>query len=1616
MQSKSARIIAVVLFVLSTLLFSQGTQKAQVIKKERPERTKQLFETLIARAESQGPLRVIVGVDVPFTPEGNLPDDGAREAQRAAIASGQESLLAKVTGVNADSIKRFEYIPYVALEIDAAGLRSLRNAPEATSLEEDLVVQPLLAESTGVIGAQNAWAAGFSGQGQTVAIIDSGVDKTHPFLAGKVVSEACYSANSATSDSLCPGGLTSSIQPGSAAPCPECGHGTHVAGVVAGKGTSFSGVARDANLIAIQVFHREKSATTCGSGSAPCLQANWSDLLAALNRVYQLSSQFQIAAVNMALGTGRYSSFCDFANPSITDAINTLASVRVATVIATGNDGYNDSIESPACISSAIRVGSTDDGSRDDNGSPTTKDQVTEFSNIATIVDLLAPGKWIRSSVPGGGYFNFDGTSASAAHVSGAWAVLKSRFPNATVDQVLSVLSATGVPARSAVSGITKPRIQLDAALSAIGTCTYEVTPSVQFVPFEGGTINVVVSSPSNCSWNVMSSSNFVTVQSPAMSKGNGVISLQVASNNQPEGRFASLTIAGKTIDVGQVGNSSACLDRSISIGQTVTNTLSSASCLFNYSGLYYTHVYAFSGQAGTLVSISLRSNSFDSYLRVIGPDWIQLMEDDNGGGNADSRIPPYSGFVTLPASGTYRIAVTSAAPLQSGSYTLDLKTPCSYSISGTNSNFSQNGGSGQVTVTTGTGCPWSATSNSSWITVTSGASNSGSGATTYTVAPNSSFTARTGTITIANQTITITQQAAAIPCSYSVSPLEILRGNFSSLEDINITTTSSCSWTAASNASWISLISGSAGSGSATIRISIAANSTGARRTGTLTIASQTVNVTQEAVSCPITLSTSSSLFTNTGGTGSVSFTASGGCSWTARSNAPWVQITSPSNGSGNGSVSYVVASNTSAFDRTATVEIGGKVLTVRQTPLSSQALIYHGKLRDRVGAGDAALTADGSADATLQFRNLGLGTRTITRLVLSRNGGGTWDTVAGNGQYVLGVTDTLDSVILNSPNGGITKTISDGSSLYLFASDFGNLISAGNSLVLTISYSTGATSQFNLSVPMNALPPSLAFAGKNRDVVGRSELSTFPDGDKDGAFTASFPTGGGQRVIRDIQLSRDRGGVWDTAAGNGAWVLGVASSSDGIILNAPNGSVNLVINDGANLTLFAADAGGSFVAGDTYSVTITFSDGSTSIAQGQIAAGTSVPTLTFEGRIKDMVGRGESAMSADGSLDGSFSLKFPAGGGFGTISKMTLIREGGGSWDTVSNNGAWVLGYADSLSSTSLRNATNGSLNVTVPDGGSAVLFASDNFGLFSTGIRFMLIIEFSDSSSAIAQTTITGLPPEIAFRGRLRDRVGQGDLALASDGQADAVFAVTLPLGNGARTVSRMTLSRAGGGAWDTVGVNGQWALGVADSIDGPLRNSFDSEVNFVVPDGGGFVLFASDNGGLFAPGTMFTLSVTFSDGQTMTGSTIAALVDVAPILTFNGRTTDHVGRGDTALQPDGSPDGTFSLTFPIGTGERTITRLQLVRAEGGAWDTVPANGLWVVGVASASQPSSLRNASDGSLNLTIHEGEILTLFVSDNQNLFATGSTFLLTITYSDGGSTTATVTIGTSALA
>jgi subtilisin family serine protease len=350
-----------------------------------------------------------------------------------------------------------------AFFVDAAQLDTLIDSGFVEAAWESKLRKPHLQESNILIRTPAARSFGLEGSGAVVVVLDTGIDADHPTFDDRVVWEACFSTNWSlyTATNLCPLGGSldatrySQTGPGAAAltKCTDvpCWHGTHVASIAAGSNSTFTGIAPESDVIAIQVFSRFNNDIYCGTGNSPCVLSFDHDQVSALEYVADLAGIYNIASVNMSLGGGYSAGSCDVAEAHYVAAIDDLESLEILVAASSGNNGFIGGIGAPACLSKIVSVGSVVD----------TSDTVSSFSNSATFLDVLAPGEPISAGYPGGGYATASGTSMAAPHVAGALALLKGFDPTLTYAQMKSLLITTGTPVLDTRNGLTFPRLNL---------------------------------------------------------------------------------------------------------------------------------------------------------------------------------------------------------------------------------------------------------------------------------------------------------------------------------------------------------------------------------------------------------------------------------------------------------------------------------------------------------------------------------------------------------------------------------------------------------------------------------------------------------------------------------------------------------------------------------------------------------------------------------------------------------------------------------------------------------------------------------------------------------------------------------------------------------------------------------------------------------------------------------------------------------------------------------------------------------------------------------------------------------------------------------------------------
>ena len=249
------------------------------------------------------------------------------------------------------------------------------------------------------INLTNMKSRGFKGNGSgvTIAILDTGVDGSHPEISTRVNGTVTFDVNTWTINQL-PESIDTS------------GHGTHVAGLICGEKV---GIAPGASVLNGMMI--------------PNGEGYISDFIFAMEWA---GAQPEVSIVNMSAGIPGYF-------PEMLTAMSDLLAIGVLPVIATGNEGRNRT-RSPGNYVEALSVGASN-----------RTNQVCAFSSGGVIVadshsyevpDLVAPGEGIFSCVMGGGYEAWDGTSMATPIVSGVAALILEKFPDISVPNLIEAL------------------------------------------------------------------------------------------------------------------------------------------------------------------------------------------------------------------------------------------------------------------------------------------------------------------------------------------------------------------------------------------------------------------------------------------------------------------------------------------------------------------------------------------------------------------------------------------------------------------------------------------------------------------------------------------------------------------------------------------------------------------------------------------------------------------------------------------------------------------------------------------------------------------------------------------------------------------------------------------------------------------------------------------------------------------------------------------------------------------------------------------------------------------------------------------------------------------------
>jgi hypothetical protein len=443
--------------------------------------------------------------------------------------------------------------------------------------------------------------------------------------------------------------------------------------------------------------------------------------------------------------------------------------------------------------------------------------------------------------------------------------------------------------------------ISLNGAIATVtqagAPCQVQISPRRQTVPAIGGTGTVTVTALNGCSWTVASSAAWLTA---AAGGGTGTHSLDFSvAQNDGLARSGSLTIGDQTFVVTQPAHGD----------EQCAYTLSPDAVSI--------------GSGGGRTTFAIRAGAGCGWTAISGAPWLTVEGSSTGTGN---------GSVTIRLSANTGAARTGSVSVADQTFTVTQAgggaTECSYSLDRSAQSATAASSASSVAVVTTAGCSWTATTAATWLTITDGASGTGAGTVSFTIAANAG-PARSATIQIAGAVHTVNQASG---CSVSIDPESATSpASGGAGAPIDVSAASDCTWTATTAETWITVTAGAAGSGDGSVGYSVEENA-GDARTGTITVGTTTFTLSQ-AAACSYSLDPTQQSFSKNSGTSDpVSVTTEPGCGWTSISNDSWITVKTGANGTGSGTMTFSVSKNDGTDERVGTLTIAGRTFTVTQ------------------------------------------------------------------------------------------------------------------------------------------------------------------------------------------------------------------------------------------------------------------------------------------------------------------------------------------------------------------------------------------------------------------------------------------------------------------------------------------------------------------------------------------------------------------------------------------------------------------------------------------------------------------------------------------------------------
>lgn len=428
------------------------------------------------------------------------------------------------------------------------------------------------------------------------------------------------------------------------------------------------------------------------------------------------------------------------------------------------------------------------------------------------------------------------------------------------------------------------------------------LSPMEKTFDWRANAFEVIVGALATTQWTPVPEASWLSVVDSGHGYGDSAILVAVGENPSAASRTGTVAVGSKRVTVTQLGTADLTLE--------LTPREATASAVGAYG------------------NIAVYGTPDAAWEAVPSVEWITISSGATGAGNGNIKYIVMANPLLTEREGTIKVTMS---PGSGGGTSLEAVHRVRQGViepvvAPSEVSFRASGGSTNVQLTVADNTQWTAESPDAWIKVTSASSSAGSAKVWFDAAANPSTEGRTGTLTIAGKTVSVSQAGLWSKLNYDGTVF----GTSSGSGFIDVQVEGDGTWTASSDASWLTLLD-AGGHGSASVMFVVDDfNTAVASRTATVTIAGKTVEITQRGYELSIDPAVAD--LASNAGAGEIGITAPIDALWEAIVTVDWIRLVGETTGLGNGTLRYTVTDNTTGDLRTGKIIISGQEYTVTQ------------------------------------------------------------------------------------------------------------------------------------------------------------------------------------------------------------------------------------------------------------------------------------------------------------------------------------------------------------------------------------------------------------------------------------------------------------------------------------------------------------------------------------------------------------------------------------------------------------------------------------------------------------------------------------------------------------